>query len=92
VLPVVPGWAPLLVSSPMRPHIAALSLALALVLVAAGTSARAAAPRSKPTGPAVAGTPATHLALPFIQNDYPRALAEARARKVPLFIEAWAPW
>ncbi len=30
--------------------------------------------------------------LPFIQNDYDRALAEARARKVPLFIEAWAPW
>lgn len=30
--------------------------------------------------------------LPFIQNDYDRALAEARARKVPLFIEVWAPW
>ena len=28
----------------------------------------------------------------FIQDDYGRALAEARARKVPLFIEAWAPW
>ena len=30
--------------------------------------------------------------VPFIQDDYTRALAEARARKVPLFIEAWAPW
>jgi len=28
----------------------------------------------------------------FIADDYGRALAEARARKVPLFIEAWAPW
>jgi hypothetical protein len=79
----------------MRPHLAALSLALALALAApaAGATARAAsAPRTKPTGPAVAGTPVTHLALPFIQDDYTRALAEARARKVPLFIEAWAPW
>jgi hypothetical protein len=30
--------------------------------------------------------------LPFIDDDYPRALAEARAQNVPLFIEAWAPW
>jgi hypothetical protein len=30
--------------------------------------------------------------LPFIEDDYPKALAEARARKLPLFIEAWAPW
>jgi len=30
--------------------------------------------------------------LPFIEDDYARALTEARARKVPLFIEAWAPW
>ena len=31
-------------------------------------------------------------ALPFIEDDYPRALAEARAAKRPLFIDAWAPW
>jgi len=30
--------------------------------------------------------------LPFVEDDYGRALAEARARKLPLFIEAWAPW
>jgi endonuclease YncB( thermonuclease family) len=30
--------------------------------------------------------------LPFIEDDYARALAEARARKLPLFIESWAPW
>ena len=30
--------------------------------------------------------------LPFIRDDYPRALAEARARELPLFIESWAPW
>jgi hypothetical protein len=39
-------------------------------------------------------TPAAYLepVVPFIENDYTRALAEARARKVPLFVEAWAPW
>ena len=30
--------------------------------------------------------------LPFIEDDYPRALAEARAKKLPIFVEAWAPW
>ena len=30
--------------------------------------------------------------LPFHSDDYPRALAEARSRDLPLFIEAWAPW
>ena len=30
--------------------------------------------------------------LPFVEDDYPKALAEARARKLPLFVEAWAPW
>lgn len=28
----------------------------------------------------------------FIQDDYPRALAEARAKKLPLFVDTWAPW
>ena len=41
--------------------------------------------------PAHAAT--THAAvLPFITDDYARALAEARARQVPLFVESWAPW
>jgi hypothetical protein len=39
-------------------------------------------------GPAA---PATSV-LPFIEDDYTKALAEARSRQVPLFIEAWAPW
>jgi hypothetical protein len=30
--------------------------------------------------------------LPFIADDYPTALAEARARKLPLFVDSWAPW
>ena len=40
----------------------------------------------------VSGSPATKEALPFIEDDFPKALSEARARNVPIFIEAWAPW
>ncbi len=28
----------------------------------------------------------------FIEDDYPRALQEARTRGVPLFVDVWAPW
>ena len=30
--------------------------------------------------------------LPFIQDDFGRARAEALQHKVPIFIEIWAPW
>ncbi len=30
--------------------------------------------------------------LPFIEDDYGRAVAEAKARKLPLFVDSWAPW
>jgi hypothetical protein len=40
-----------------------------------------------PSAPLLAGG-----SLPFVEDDYGRALAEARARKLPLFIESWAPW
>ena len=30
--------------------------------------------------------------LPFIENDFRKATAEAKAKNVPLFVEAWAPW
>ena len=46
----------------------------------------ACAERSAPIAPAAAG------ALKFIENDAPRALADAKTRHVPVFVEAWAPW
>jgi hypothetical protein len=36
--------------------------------------------------------PAPHEVLPFIEDDYGRALAEAKAKQLPLFVDAWAPW
>ena len=35
---------------------------------------------------------AAGAAVPFIDDDYPQALAQARARNLPIFLEAWAPW
>lgn len=40
-----------------------------------------------------ASTPApAPKTITFIEDDYAKALAEARAAKKPLFVEAWAPW
>ena len=30
--------------------------------------------------------------LPFLHDDYARALAEAKQTKRPIFVDAWAPW
>ena len=35
---------------------------------------------------------ATRGPLPFINDDYARARAEATQRKLPMFVDVWAPW
>jgi hypothetical protein len=30
--------------------------------------------------------------LPFIRDDFARARAEANRRKLPMFVDVWAPW
>ena len=30
--------------------------------------------------------------LPFIEDDYAKAVARAQAKNLPIFVEAWAPW
>ena len=30
--------------------------------------------------------------LPFIENNYSKAIAQAKTKNVPLFVDAWAPW
>jgi hypothetical protein len=68
-------------------------LLLAASLVAALSLAAHAAEAAKtPSKPKPAAAHAAKPAVPFLEDDYPEALAQARARKVPIFIEAWAPW
>ena len=64
-------------------------LALALVTPLAAQAAPAPKPR-----PAKAAAKAAERkpAVPFIEDDYGRALALAKERKLPVFIEGWAPW
>ena len=38
--------------------------------------------------PASAGGPV----LPFVEDDYAKALSQAVERHVPIFVDAWAPW
>lgn len=64
----------------MRMLRAARSLSLAFLLGACASSS-----------PLKNGSTSTG-SLPFIDDDYPRALAEARQRQLPLFVETWAPW
>jgi hypothetical protein len=61
-------------------------LMLALLVLPLSVAMSASAPKSP------GAKPARKPAVPFLQNDYPRALEEARARGVPIFIDAWAPW
>ncbi len=61
----------------------AYPVALLLVLVAC----QAGPGRGK--APAESSPPTV---MQFVADDYAGALAEAKARGVPLFIEAWAPW
>ena len=44
--------------------------------------------------PAPAAVPpaGTKPVLRWIDDDYAKARTEARARKLPIFIESWAPW
>jgi hypothetical protein len=49
------------------------------------------------TAPAKSATPKSVTAkwnpvVPFIEDDFGRALALAKARRLPVFIEGWAPW
>ena len=65
-----------------------LKRATLLLLLALPFAAHAApAPKPKPAKAA-----AWKPAVPFIEDDFGRALALAKERKLPVFIEGWAPW
>ena len=54
------------------------ALTLAVLSLAACATPRGAAQASAP--------------LAFIEDDFATALAQAKAKDVPLFVDAWAPW
>ncbi len=84
----------------MRAPAATLALLLAGPALAAPRPASAPAPAKAPVkatpakakAPARPAKPPAPKALPFVEDDYPRALAQARARNVPLVVDVWAPW
>jgi thiol-disulfide isomerase/thioredoxin len=57
-----------------------LLLALATAAVAPALAASSPAPK------------AAASVLPWIDDDYARALSEAKRKKIPIFAELWAPW
>jgi hypothetical protein len=59
------------------------SLVLAPLLVTLGAAAA--------TPPAAAAAKPVSV-LPFVEDNLDKALSEAKARKLPIFVEAWAPW
>jgi thiol-disulfide isomerase/thioredoxin len=70
-------------------------LGFALLAGSACSPPRVPAPAAlahSPVPPAGAPSPAAQSSLAFIEDDYPRALAQARALGKPLFVDAWAPW
>lgn len=72
----------------MRAHllVAVCLAALAPAVGAATTTAPAT------TAPAKSATAKWNPVVPFIEDDFGRALALAKERKLPVFIEGWAPW
>ena len=30
--------------------------------------------------------------LPFIEDDFTKAVAQGKTKKQPIFVDAWAPW
>ncbi len=41
---------------------------------------------------ATAAIASARQVLPFVENDYSKALARAKANNLPIFVDAWAPW
>jgi thiol-disulfide isomerase/thioredoxin len=75
---------------------AALLVVAALAFAACGGGdaaiGGAAGPRTPERAAVPRPLPEPVAALPFVDDDYPRALAEAKRTKRPLFVDAWAPW
>jgi hypothetical protein len=66
-----------------------LALVVAVLLLCG--AALAASPQAAAAKAAKTAT-VSKPAVPFVENDYAKALAGAQKRNVPIFVELWAPW
>ncbi|HKQ58497.1 MAG TPA: hypothetical protein VJY35_11570 [Candidatus Eisenbacteria bacterium] len=69
----------------MKPLLALL--VAGAILAPQAASAASAAIKSSPKTSAHAKS-----VLPWVEDDYARAVADAKARSIPMFVESWAPW
>ena len=68
-------------------------LAAALLALVPASGLASTAPAAKAASPAAASEPAGRpTVFPFIHDDYAKAVATAKANKVPIFVDAGAPW
>src|SRR5690606_29508645 len=91
---VLPRGAPVTVGAVRSRSLLTLLAPLALMGLAGCSSCANKTREASPPADASAEVraAAAEAPVPFIHDDYPAALAEARKRGVPLFIDFWAPW
>lgn len=70
----------------------ALTLVAPVLALAATLAGAAPAPPAPPARAAAKAPGHARAVLPFIHDDWTRALAQAKARRLPMFVESWAPW
>jgi len=77
----------------MRTHAQDIHRTLAALSLVALLAAPARAATSTTTKSAAKSAHASAaMVMPWVEDDYGKAIAEAKARKVPIFVESWAPW
>jgi hypothetical protein len=74
----------------MRTHTHEITRALAAAALIALLAAPVRAVTTTAKTTSSAKSPA--MVMPWIEDDYGKAITEAKARKVPIFVESWAPW
>ena len=67
--------------------------ALSLIALLAAPAGAAASTTGKTGSAAAQSAPATAaMVMPWIEDDYGKAIAAGKTRQVPIFVESWAPW
>jgi len=77
---------------PGMTHRAAMLAPLVAFVVAAAPVEPAGSPPGNRAPASSARPAAPRQILPWIEDDWTRAVATAKARKLPIFVESWAPW